>query len=855
MLSWNSKSKFIYIPNDYYALDILNEKLPNSLKDLENKQILREQFETLLKTLSSQNDGSIPQLLLLAELILLKEQHSQTKAEASNILEYQKILSALIDVYSMHLMLQNIILLQGEILANVSVTVGKQEQPQQNNLNQPEPIHIDLNKPVSENLGKIIGNIFPQLQQLLLAADGDSKPELIEKFTKLETKIKQTLGKKPPATAATQKVLTAQQPAVPGNSLLSNLDSLFSIRSVTQSTPQLPVESKQPQAVDQTAPLNKRFPLHYQDEKLVAISETLLKNLSTATESVITLTEMPDYYLVRGQSDKAKSSNEWFVLDKELGSGAFGVVKSCRHKIIIEKQNFTIKPVNKVAKIQTLGKSNDEQLKEIKKEVKLLEVHQITVDVNIEAQVQGKHQAFLVMDHCGENFKKFLPTFLKTATFEDRCLLANSLLSELLLLENNEIVHRDLKPDNVCVKVTKSKLSEELRYKGIFVDFGLAEKNDTMDDLVCGTPAYMAPELLDENNRQQASYASDVYAFTALIAAIFGARNPLRDKLTTDQHGKAQLHLPFCLDGLFEGDAFSEVEPELLEDIKNILQKMQDKNPINRPPAKFLVKYFSYVIERQHYFKEERQKICIQYNELTKSLSQLKLIESLVVADTFNSIKSIPFKSAATSKSQWRETLKQSCQNFHQRLKIPAPKEKIHSKIVTDLIQNQQTNTKDTKQENTKDTKQENTQYQDFQPFEHLDTLSTEIGKMNTSIKTCLETITAVLSDFSQSKKFTSTNSDGIKEMQILVKNSTLNDVDKLEKISAIAKSRTTGVRNSWSNSHFFGKGRHLEIQTFYETLAELDSKANLETLTSTLNQIKTQIESKIFVHQAKASV
>ena len=58
-------------------------------------------------------------------------------------------------------------------------------------------------------------------------------------------------------------------------------------------------------------------------------------------------------------------------------------------------------------------------------------------------------------------------------------------------LHKNGIIHRDLKPANILMKNGVCKLS----------DFGFAKNNQKLDSLmstVVGSPAYMAPQILNK---------------------------------------------------------------------------------------------------------------------------------------------------------------------------------------------------------------------------------------------------------------------------------------------------------------------------------------------------------------------
>ncbi|MDX6738971.1 serine/threonine-protein kinase [Actinocorallia sp. A-T 12471] len=137
----------------------------------------------------------------------------------------------------------------------------------------------------------------------------------------------------------------------------------------------------------------------------------------------------------------------------------------------------------------------------------------------------------------------------------------------LVTIHGSGIVHRDLKPANVLLGRDGPRV----------VDFGIARHVDhhTRPQLM-GTPSYLAPELLRE---EQASRASDIWAWACTMA--FAATG----------------HPPF---GPFDGDGSNvaailgrimHAEPRLgdgLEEFAPLVMACLDKNPLNRPTARQL---------------------------------------------------------------------------------------------------------------------------------------------------------------------------------------------------------------------------------------------------------------------------
>ena len=87
-------------------------------------------------------------------------------------------------------------------------------------------------------------------------------------------------------------------------------------------------------------------------------------------------------------------------------------------------------------------------------------------------------------------------------------------LSALEHLHQKLIVHRDLKPENLLL-ASNSDLSDIK-----IADFGLAEIIESPDstlDLLCGSPGYIAPEILD---KKPYNYKVDMFSAGAIFYAI-----------------------------------------------------------------------------------------------------------------------------------------------------------------------------------------------------------------------------------------------------------------------------------------------------------------------------------------------
>ncbi|XP_015221799.2 serine/threonine-protein kinase ULK1 isoform X2 [Lepisosteus oculatus] len=172
-----------------------------------------------------------------------------------------------------------------------------------------------------------------------------------------------------------------------------------------------------------------------------------------------------------------------------IGHGAFAVVFKGRHK---EKHDWevAVKCINKknLAKSQTLLGKEIKILKELKHE-------------NIVALHDFQEMAscvYLVMEYCnGGDLADYLHS--KGTLSEDTIrLFLQQIAGAMKVLKAKGIIHRDLKPQNILLSHTGGRKSNPNNTRIKIADFGFARylQNNTMAATLCGSPMYMAPEVI-----------------------------------------------------------------------------------------------------------------------------------------------------------------------------------------------------------------------------------------------------------------------------------------------------------------------------------------------------------------------
>jgi calcium/calmodulin-dependent protein kinase I len=168
----------------------------------------------------------------------------------------------------------------------------------------------------------------------------------------------------------------------------------------------------------------------------------------------------------------------------ELGRGAFSIVYLGVHKATGNK--YAIKVINK----KDLGKDYE---KNLKMEVDILKKVNHPNIIALKELFDTPDKLYLVMELVtgGELFDKIVEK--GSYTESEASQLVRKIVSAVEYLHGIDIVHRDLKPENLLLKRADNDLEVAL------ADFGLSKivGAQMMMQTACGTPSYVAPEVLN----------------------------------------------------------------------------------------------------------------------------------------------------------------------------------------------------------------------------------------------------------------------------------------------------------------------------------------------------------------------
>ncbi|KFP78399.1 Serine/threonine-protein kinase ULK2, partial [Acanthisitta chloris] len=149
-----------------------------------------------------------------------------------------------------------------------------------------------------------------------------------------------------------------------------------------------------------------------------------------------------------------------------------------------------VKCINKknLAKSQTLLGKEIKILKELKHEniVALYDFQELANSV------------YLVMEYCnGGDLADYLHT-MRTLSEDTIRLFLQQIAGAMKMLHSKGIIHRDLKPQNILLSYAGGRKSNPNNIRIKIADFGFARylQNNMMAATLCGSPMYMAPEVI-----------------------------------------------------------------------------------------------------------------------------------------------------------------------------------------------------------------------------------------------------------------------------------------------------------------------------------------------------------------------
>jgi serine/threonine-protein kinase len=269
-------------------------------------------------------------------------------------------------------------------------------------------------------------------------------------------------------------------------------------------------------------------------------NKKIQKNLKTNKE--------PEKIELKQIDDKQKRIGDYIVI-KFLGEGATSKV-------------FLVKKDNSLFALKQLNIIDDELKKRFDREIAILKELKHKNIVSIIDSGIYEEKPFIVIDYVdGDSLDRIAPKLNIIQKLDILISAANG----IAYLHSKGIIHRDIKPENILVSKDLSTVK--------IADLGISKvvywKPITQEGQILGTPAYMAPELLEGKSDDP---RIDIYAFGITMYEVLTHNVPFDGKPSEIilKHIKEEPKLPSLLN------------PEIPQALDKIIMKCLEKKPERR---------------------------------------------------------------------------------------------------------------------------------------------------------------------------------------------------------------------------------------------------------------------------------
>jgi len=201
-----------------------------------------------------------------------------------------------------------------------------------------------------------------------------------------------------------------------------------------------------------------------------------------------------------------------YELHEKLGSGTFATVR----RVVLKEDTS----VQKALKITSLRNLKSEEVDALKNEVTILGICNHPHVVQLYESYITSDKIYMVQDLLsgGELFDRIIEqTFFSEV---EAAKVVYQIADALNYLHNQDIVHRDLKPENLLL----TDKSDSYQVK--IIDFGLAKQSKELMSMPCGTPGYVAPEIL---KRRKYHKEVDVWSLGVITYILLCGFPPFHD--------------------------------------------------------------------------------------------------------------------------------------------------------------------------------------------------------------------------------------------------------------------------------------------------------------------------------------
>ncbi|CAM8970787.1 unnamed protein product [Rhodiola kirilowii] len=246
-----------------------------------------------------------------------------------------------------------------------------------------------------------------------------------------------------------------------------------------------------------------------------------------------------------------------YQVGRQIGSGSFSVVWHAKHSVM--GTEVAIKEI-------ATGRLNKKLQESLMSEISILKKIYHPNIILLHDIIEKPGKIHLVLEYCkGGDLSMYINRNGKVPEVTAKHFM-QQLAAGLQVLRDNNMIHRDLKPQNLLLSANDNKAVLKI------ADFGFARslQPQGLAETLCGSPLYMAPEIMQ---LQKYDAKADLWSVGAILFQLVTGRPPF--------NGNNQMQL---LQNIMKStDLYFPPNPNnLSSECKDLCRKLLRRNPVER---------------------------------------------------------------------------------------------------------------------------------------------------------------------------------------------------------------------------------------------------------------------------------
>lgn len=187
----------------------------------------------------------------------------------------------------------------------------------------------------------------------------------------------------------------------------------------------------------------------------------------------------------------AKELQDNFEIEENVGNGSYSNVFKANTLRDIPSMGLQVSQVVAIKKLLLEKFSYKSDFKTFENEISLMQKLSHPNIIKLYGVIKGESYCYLIIEYCnGGDLNHYITNNKKPFSEKEIQNFIIQIGSALQYLSENSIAHRDLKPHNILLTCDAGVMQFKI------ADFGFARFLQTTANTYCGSPSYMAPEII-----------------------------------------------------------------------------------------------------------------------------------------------------------------------------------------------------------------------------------------------------------------------------------------------------------------------------------------------------------------------